>query len=105
MASKILEHLERTSPKEKNSSSRVAGTTEKSANKLTSNLAIGSLDKVESSKFLLSSQNNQKSEGSAPTTKAASTLALPAEPPQKKPAFQMSVPEDFDVLDDDNHST
>ncbi|GKB07082.1 hypothetical protein Tco_0835315 [Tanacetum coccineum] len=32
MASKILEHLERTSPKEKNSSSRVAGTTEKSAN-------------------------------------------------------------------------
>ncbi|GJR91576.1 hypothetical protein Tco_0215587 [Tanacetum coccineum] len=64
MASKILEHLERTSPKEKNSSSRVAGTTEKSANKLTSNLALGSLDKVESSKFLLSSQNNQKSEGS-----------------------------------------
>ncbi|GJU66651.1 hypothetical protein Tco_1252910 [Tanacetum coccineum] len=134
MASKILEHLERTSPKEKNSSSRVAGTTEKSANKLTSNLALGSLDKVESSKFLLSSQNNQKSEGSAPTTNAsstlalraephddnhstarvqgnapttnaASTLALPAEPPQKKPAFQMSVPEDFDVLDDDNHST
>ncbi|GJU74344.1 hypothetical protein Tco_1265749 [Tanacetum coccineum] len=44
MASKILEHLERTSPKEKNSSSRVAGTTEKSANKLTSNLALGSLE-------------------------------------------------------------
>ncbi|GJW08136.1 hypothetical protein Tco_1570559 [Tanacetum coccineum] len=63
MASKILEHLERTSPKEKNSSSRLARTTEKSANKLTSNLALGSLDKVESSKFLLSSLNNQKSEG------------------------------------------
>ncbi|GJU66653.1 hypothetical protein Tco_1252912 [Tanacetum coccineum] len=146
MASKILEHLERTSPKEKNSSSRVAGTTEKSANKLTSNLALGSLDKVESSKFLLSSQNNQKSEGqyrieengpqrfavplivlssmngnstardfevldddnystspiqgNAPTTNAASTLALTAEPPPKKPAFL-----DFEVLDDDNHST
>ncbi|GJU74342.1 hypothetical protein Tco_1265747 [Tanacetum coccineum] len=105
MASKILEHLERTSPKEKNSSSRVAGTTEKSANKLTSNLALGSLDKVESSKFLLSSQNNQKSEGSAPTTNASSTLALRAEPRQKKPAFQMSVHEYFEVLDDDNHST
>ncbi|GJU66650.1 hypothetical protein Tco_1252909 [Tanacetum coccineum] len=33
------------------------------------------------------------------------TLALPAKPPKKKPAFQMSVPEDFEVLDDDNHST
>ncbi|GJY55082.1 hypothetical protein Tco_0446746 [Tanacetum coccineum] len=59
MASKILEHLERTIPKEKPSSSRLARTTEKSATKLTSNLALGSLDKVESSKFLLSSQNNQ----------------------------------------------
>ncbi|GJS81133.1 hypothetical protein Tco_0747674 [Tanacetum coccineum] len=113
MASKILEHLERTIPKEKPSSSRLARTTEKSATKLTSNLALGSRDKVESSKFLLSSQNNQKSEGqhrieengpqrfavplivlssmngnsTAPTTNAPSTLALPAEPPQKKPAF------------------
>ncbi|GKG44749.1 hypothetical protein Tco_0486187, partial [Tanacetum coccineum] len=41
MASKILEHLERTSPKEKPSSSRLAGTTEKLATKLTSNLAQG----------------------------------------------------------------
>ncbi|GJW98856.1 hypothetical protein Tco_0180664 [Tanacetum coccineum] len=123
MASKILEHLERTIPKEKPSSS--ARKTEKSATKLTSNLA---LDKVESSKFLLSSQNNKKSEGqhpieengpqrfavplivlssmngnsTAPTTNAPSTLALPAEPPQKKPAFQMSAPK---VSDDDNHST
>ncbi|GJZ33847.1 hypothetical protein Tco_0579283 [Tanacetum coccineum] len=32
-------------------------------------------------------------------------LALPAEPPQKKPAFQMSALEDFEVSDDDNHST
>ncbi|GKB50664.1 hypothetical protein Tco_0901417 [Tanacetum coccineum] len=63
MASKILEHLERTIPKEKPSSSRLARTTEKSTTKLTSNLAIGSLDKVESSKFLLSSQNNQKTQG------------------------------------------
>ncbi|GJX86819.1 hypothetical protein Tco_0337593 [Tanacetum coccineum] len=119
MASKILEHLERTIPKEKPSSSRLARTTEKSATKLTSNLALGSRDKVESSKFLLSSQNNQKTEGqhrieengpqrfavplivlssmngnsTAPTTNAPSTLALPAEPPQKKPAFQMSAPE------------
>ncbi|GKC44671.1 hypothetical protein Tco_1062393, partial [Tanacetum coccineum] len=116
---------------------QLAGTTEKSANKLTSNLALGSPDKVELSKFLLSSQNNQKSQGrcrieengpqrfavplivlssmngnstarvndSAPTTNASSTLALPAEPHQKKPAFQMSVHEDFEVLDDDNHST
>ncbi|GJZ28417.1 hypothetical protein Tco_0573064, partial [Tanacetum coccineum] len=131
MASKILEHLERTIPKEKPSSSRIARTTEKSATKLTSNLALGSRDKVESSKFLLSSQNNQKSEGqhrieengpqlfavplivlssvngnsTAPTTNAPSTLAPPAEPPQKKPAFQMSAPEDFEVSDDDNHST
>ncbi|GKE88223.1 hypothetical protein Tco_1565698, partial [Tanacetum coccineum] len=106
--------------------------------KLTSNLALGSLDKVDLSKFLLSSQNNQNSEGqhrmeengpqrfavplivlismnrnstaarvqgNAPTTNAPSTLALPAEPPQKKPAFQISAPEDFDVSDDDNHST
>ncbi|GJV00183.1 hypothetical protein Tco_1329453 [Tanacetum coccineum] len=42
--------------------------------------------------------------GNAPTTNAASTLALLAEPPQKKPAFQMSAPEDFEVSDDDNHS-
>ncbi|GKE36774.1 hypothetical protein Tco_1460179, partial [Tanacetum coccineum] len=131
MASKILEHLERTIPKEKPSSSRLARTTKKSATKLTSNLALGSLDKVESSKFLLSSQNNQKSEGqhrieengpqrfvvplivlssmnwnsTAPTTNAPSTLALPAESPQKKPAFQISAPKDFDVTDDDNHST
>ncbi|GKB35022.1 hypothetical protein Tco_0879964 [Tanacetum coccineum] len=106
----------------------LARTTEKSTTKLTSNLAIGSLDKVESSKFLLSSQNNNKSEGqhrieengpqrfvvplivlssmngnsTAPTTNAPSTLALLAEPLQKKPAFQMSAPE---VSNDDNHST
>ncbi|GKE10010.1 hypothetical protein Tco_1413561 [Tanacetum coccineum] len=129
MASKILEHLERTIPKEKPSSS--ARKTKKSATKLTSNLALGSLDKVESSKFLLSSQNNQKSKGqhcieengpqrfavpiivlssmngnsTAPTTNAPSPLALPAEPPQKKPAFQMSAPEDFEMSDDDNHFT
>nr|GEX21649.1 hypothetical protein [Tanacetum cinerariifolium] len=126
MASKILEHLERTSPKEKPSSSRLARTTEKSATKLTSNLAHKSLNKVESSKFLLSSHNNQKSEGQhrieengpqrfavplnvlssmngnstapiqvAPTTNAASTLALPAET-QKKPAFRMRVPQVHD---------
>ncbi|GJZ47462.1 hypothetical protein Tco_0601294 [Tanacetum coccineum] len=107
------DHLERTIPREKPSSSRLARTTEKSATKLTSNLALRSQDKVESSKFLLSSQNNQKTEGqhrieengpqrfavplivlssmngnsTAPTTNAPSTLALPAEPPQKKPAF------------------
>lgn len=63
MASKIFEHLERMSPKEKPSSSRLAGTTEKSATKLTSNLALGSVDKMESPNSLLSSQNNQKSEG------------------------------------------
>ncbi|GKF81832.1 hypothetical protein Tco_0240434, partial [Tanacetum coccineum] len=100
-------------------------------------MLLGSRDKVESSKFLLSSQNNQKTEGphrieengpqrfavplivlssmngnstarvnnSAPTTNASSTLALRAEPRQKKPAFQMSVHEYFEVLDDDNHST
>ncbi|GKE18719.1 ribonuclease H-like domain-containing protein, partial [Tanacetum coccineum] len=34
-----------------------------------------------------------------------STLAMPAEPPQKKPSFQMSAPDDFEVLRDDNHST
>nr|GEX67812.1 hypothetical protein [Tanacetum cinerariifolium] len=38
-------------------------------------------------------------QGNAPTSNAASTLALL----QKKPAFQMSVHEDFEVLDDDNH--
>ncbi|GJZ95332.1 hypothetical protein Tco_0667535 [Tanacetum coccineum] len=137
MVSKILEHLERTSPKEKPSSSRLAGTTKKSATKMTSNLVHKSLDKVESSKFLLSSQNNHKLEvqhcieengpqrfaaplnvlsymngnsiapvqGSTPTTNGASTLALPVEPPQKKPAFQIGAPEDYEVLDDDNHST
>ncbi|GJR61325.1 hypothetical protein Tco_1503487 [Tanacetum coccineum] len=96
---------------EKPSSS--ARKTEKWATKLISNLALGSLDKVESSKFLLSSQNNQKSEGqhcieengpqrfavpiivlssmnensTTPTTNAPSPLALPVEPSQKKPAF------------------
>ncbi|GKD72659.1 hypothetical protein Tco_1330941, partial [Tanacetum coccineum] len=84
MASKILENLERMIPKEKPSSSRLARTTEKSATKLTSNLALGSLDKVESSKFLLSSMNWNST---APTTNAPYTLALPAESPQKKPAF------------------
>ncbi|GKF61235.1 hypothetical protein Tco_0181289, partial [Tanacetum coccineum] len=95
------DHLERTNPKEKPSSSRLAQTIEKSATKLTSNLALGSQDKVESSKFLLSSQNNQKTKGqhrievngpqrfavplimlssmngnsTAPTTNAPSTLA------------------------------
>ncbi|GJT84174.1 hypothetical protein Tco_1058516 [Tanacetum coccineum] len=101
MASKILEHLERTSPKEKNSSSRLAGTTEKSANKLTkSNHQIPLI--------VLSSMNGNSTarvKGSAPTTNASSTLALRAEPRQKKPAFQMSVHEYFEVLDDDNHST
>ncbi|GKA20855.1 hypothetical protein Tco_0700844, partial [Tanacetum coccineum] len=38
----------------------------------------------------------------APTTNAASTLALPAEPPQKR---HMSAHEDFEVSDNDNHST
>ncbi|GJU66649.1 hypothetical protein Tco_1252908 [Tanacetum coccineum] len=44
-------------------------------------------------------------QGHAPTTNAASTLALTTKPPQKKHAFQVSAHEDFDVLDDDNHST
>ncbi|GJY15276.1 hypothetical protein Tco_0385698 [Tanacetum coccineum] len=100
-SSKILEHLERTSPKEKNSSSRLAGTTEKSANELTkSNHQIPLI--------VLSSMNGNSTsrvKGSAPTTNASSTLALPAEPRQKKRAFQMSVHEYFEVLDDDNHST
>nr|GEV55189.1 hypothetical protein [Tanacetum cinerariifolium] len=124
MASKIFEHLERMSPKEKPSSSRLAGTIEKSATKLTSNLALGSLDKVESSKFLLSIEENGPKrfavplnvlssmngnstapvQGNAPTTNGDSTLAVPAEPPQKKRAFQTSALEDSQVLDDDNHS-
>ncbi|GKG25854.1 hypothetical protein Tco_0399000, partial [Tanacetum coccineum] len=37
-------------------------------------------------------------QGNAPTTNAASTLALPAQPPQKK---QMS---EHEVSDNDNHS-
>ncbi|GKC56259.1 hypothetical protein Tco_1083857, partial [Tanacetum coccineum] len=44
-------------------------------------------------------------QGNAPTTNAASTLALTAEPPPKKPAFLVSAHEYFEVLDDDNHST
>lgn len=48
MASKIFEQLERMSPKEKPSGSR---------------LGLGSMDKVDSPKYLLSSQDNQKSEG------------------------------------------
>ncbi|GKC70064.1 hypothetical protein Tco_1115947, partial [Tanacetum coccineum] len=44
-------------------------------------------------------------QGNAPTTNAASTLALPAKPPQKKHAFHMSIHKVFEVLDDDNHST
>ncbi|GKD39937.1 hypothetical protein Tco_1260144 [Tanacetum coccineum] len=44
-------------------------------------------------------------QGNASTTNATSTLALPAEPPQKKPAFQISAPEDFEVSDDDSHFT
>ncbi|GKC57213.1 hypothetical protein Tco_1084811, partial [Tanacetum coccineum] len=105
MASKILEHLERTIPKEKPSSSRLARTTEKSATKLTSNLALGSRDKVKSSNSMNGNSTAPTVKGNAPTTNAPSTLALPAEPPQKKPAFQMSAPEDFEVSDDDNHST
>ncbi|GJZ17027.1 hypothetical protein Tco_0553150 [Tanacetum coccineum] len=37
----------------------------------------------------------------APTTNAPSPLALPAEPPHKKPAFHMN----FEMSDDENHST
>nr|GEV78798.1 ribonuclease H-like domain-containing protein [Tanacetum cinerariifolium] len=112
MASKILEHLERTTPKEKPSSSRLGGVTEKSATKLTSNLALGSLDKVESSKFLQSSHNNQKSEGHHHIDEnGPQQFAVPLNVPSsmngnstapKKPAFQMSAPKDSEVLDDDN---
>nr|GEW57190.1 zinc finger, CCHC-type [Tanacetum cinerariifolium] len=100
MASKILEHLESTIPKEKPSSSRLAGTTEKSATKLTSNLALGSMDKHQYKDLEVLDDDNQ---GNAPTTNAASTLALLVEPLQKKPAFQMSAHKDLEVLDDDNH--
>ncbi|XP_024970131.1 nuclear pore complex protein NUP1-like isoform X1 [Cynara cardunculus var. scolymus] len=66
MASKILEQLERLSPKEKPSGSRLAGTNEKSPTKQTSNMihgqALGSLEKVDSPKFLPSPPVNQKSE-------------------------------------------
>ncbi|GKD24945.1 hypothetical protein Tco_1231159 [Tanacetum coccineum] len=58
--------------------------------------------------IVLSSMNGNytaRVKGSAPTTNASSTLALRAKPRQKKPAFQMSVHEYFEVLDDDNHST
>ncbi|GKD93553.1 hypothetical protein Tco_1373390, partial [Tanacetum coccineum] len=119
MASKILEHLERTIPKEKPSSSRLARTTKKSATKWTKN-SIAARD------FEVSDHDNHSTappvvQGNTPTTNAASTLALPAEPPQKKQisahevrvmfcSFALSYPplcfvKDFEVSDDDNHST
>ncbi|GKF11346.1 hypothetical protein Tco_0049272, partial [Tanacetum coccineum] len=52
--------------------------------------------------IVLSSMNGNST---APTTNAAYTLELLAEHPQKKPTFQMSAPKDFEVSDDDNHST
>ncbi|GJY31134.1 hypothetical protein Tco_0414629 [Tanacetum coccineum] len=109
MASKILEHLERTIPKEK-PLYPACSKTKKSATKLTSYCQLGSRDKVEYHQdFDVSDDDNHfiapTVNGNAPTTNAPSTLALPAEPPQKKPAFQMSAPEDFEVSDDDNHST
>ncbi|GJX20151.1 hypothetical protein Tco_0222828 [Tanacetum coccineum] len=85
MASKITrEHLEKNDPKEKPPSSRLCS------------------KQLNLPPIVLSSMNGNST---APTTNAPSTLALPTEPPQKKPAFQMSAPEDFEVLDDDNHST
>ncbi|GJY91776.1 reverse transcriptase domain-containing protein, partial [Tanacetum coccineum] len=106
MASKILEYLERTSPKEKNSSSRLDGTTEKSDNKLW-HMENGP-QRSAIPLIVLSSMNGNSTarvKGNAPTTNAASILALPVESRQKKPTFQMSVHEYFEVLDDDNHST
>ncbi|GKA59247.1 hypothetical protein Tco_0758560 [Tanacetum coccineum] len=109
MASKILEHLERTIPKEK-PLYPACSKTKKSATKLTSYCQLGSRDKVEYHQdFEVSDDDNHSTaptvNGNAPTINAPSTLALPAEPPQEKPAFQMSAPEDFEVSDDDNHST
>ncbi|GJV94110.1 hypothetical protein Tco_1541923 [Tanacetum coccineum] len=109
MASKIFEHLERTIPKEK-PLYPACSKTKKSATKLTSYCQLGSRDKVEYHQdFEVSDDDNHSTaptvNGNAPTTNAPSTLALPTEPPQKKPAFQMSAPEDFEVSDDDNHST
>ncbi|XP_071734684.1 uncharacterized protein [Rutidosis leptorrhynchoides] len=130
MASKIFEQLERMSPKEKPPVSR---------------LALGSLDKVDSPKFLLSSLDEQKTPDTRElTTKSSdkvaengskkyavprnvlsstngdstmavrsnslvgtnteSTFKVPAEPPQKKRAFQMSAHEDTLELDAHKHS-
>lgn len=150
-ATKILQHLEKPSPKEKSS-----GLT-KSPTKLTLDMlhgqALRSLEKVDSTKLLSYPLDNQKSEvhhherlhdsreltskgkekvednGSrkfpipcsmmtsvngelsvtskdkAPAVRINEpTLKLPAEPPQKKRAFQMSAPEDdsFEIDDDDD---
>nr|XP_043632155.1 nuclear pore complex protein NUP1-like isoform X2 [Erigeron canadensis] len=132
MASKIFEQLERMSPKEKPSGSR---------------LALGNLEKVDSPKFLPSSEDHRKSESQHRTPEATfqskdkfeetglkaavsrnghslinrnstvpvggnsliiantdSSLNPTAEPPQKKRAFQMSAHEELQELNTDNHS-
>ncbi|XP_024989451.1 nuclear pore complex protein NUP1-like isoform X1 [Cynara cardunculus var. scolymus] len=156
MATKILQQLERLSPKEKKFESTLAGMRDKSPSKLTLNMlhgqALRSLEKVDSPKFLPSPHDSQKSESQhharshdihepasqskdkveenssrkfpiprnmltpvngdstvllkdkAPVViTTASTSKLPAEPPQKKRAFQMSAHEDSLDLDDDVH--
>ncbi|KAI3734595.1 hypothetical protein L6452_14067 [Arctium lappa] len=156
MATKILQQLERLSPKEKKLGSTLTGMRDKSPSKLTLNMlhgqALRSLEKVDSPKFLPSPHDGQKSEGQhhdrlhdihepasqskdkveenslrkfpiprnmltpvngdstvllkdkAPVViTTASTSKLPAEPPQKKRAFQMSAHEDSLELDDDIH--
>ncbi|KAI3721717.1 hypothetical protein L2E82_32735 [Cichorium intybus] len=63
MATKILEQLERLSPKEKSPGSRLARISDQSPSKLTSNM-VNVQEKVDSPKLLLSSQDIKKPESS-----------------------------------------
>ncbi|KAI3816882.1 hypothetical protein L1987_10666 [Smallanthus sonchifolius] len=144
-ANKILQHLDKPSPIEKNSVSTLAGMREKSPNKLSLDMlhgqALRSLEKVDSPKFLPSSHDIQKPVVSELTlqskdkteedglrkfpvphnmltsvngdmtdtlkekTPTVGITDLPSkviEEPQKKRAFQMSAPEDFFEMDDDD---
>ncbi|KAL0403543.1 UNVERIFIED_CONTAM: Nuclear pore complex protein [Sesamum radiatum] len=118
VAARILQHLEKLTPKEKSSESKLVAVRDKSPFKLTPAMlrgqALRSMEDIGSSKLLLDVQDDHK----YPVTNNDSVVSLKAsglisstcnsvgkdnipQPSQKKRAFRMSAQEDSLELDDD----